>query len=91
MGSEGMTASNPTIINVIPNIIYSFWYPTPYALDFVQTFFSNPPTDGILFFSGLFPLTPFFAGTALEFGSSANPICKWRAGPIISHIISFQT
>jgi hypothetical protein len=52
---QTMSATNPTIINIISNIIDPFWNPTPYRLDFVQTFFGNPPTDWILGLSGLFP------------------------------------
>ena len=52
-------------VDIVAYIIDPFWNPAPNVLNFIQPFFSNPPTDWILVFSGLFPFSPFFSCATL--------------------------
>jgi hypothetical protein len=60
MSCKGVTTSNPTIINVISNIVQTIRRPVNEILEVVEAFFNYPITDGVSFFGSFFPKAPFF-------------------------------
>jgi hypothetical protein len=63
-----VTASDPTIVDVVSNIVDSIHRPVHKVLSIVKTFFYNPITDRVAFFGSFFPETPLFAGTSTGLG-----------------------
>jgi hypothetical protein len=76
MSCKGVTTSNPTIINIISNIVYTIHGPVDKILEIVEALFDNPITNGMGFFSCFFPKPPFFARAGFKLGGTAKPICE---------------
>ena len=83
VSGKSMSATHPTVVDIVFDIIEFPYWPGDKILNVIQCVLGQPVSEVVLDFCRGVPGVPLFRGARTDFFGAANPICESSATPVI--------